>query len=57
MNKENKELWESAIGINESDGVEPSEKLEELINMNIKGQITTDEMIERLKECYEEENN
>lgn len=57
MNKENKELWESAIGINESDGVEPSEKLEELINMNIKGQITTDEMIERLKEYYEEENN
>lgn len=57
MNKENKELWESAIGINESDGVEPSEKLKELINMNIKGQITTDEMIERLKECYEEENN
>ena len=57
MNKENKELWESAIGINESDGVEPSEKLKELINMNIKGQITTEEMIEMLKKYYEEENN
>lgn len=57
MNNKNKELWESAIGINESDGVEPSKKLKELINMNIKGQITTEEMIERLKEYYEEEND
>lgn len=57
MNNETKKLWESAIGINSSDGLEASNILKELIDKNIKGEITTEEMIERLKEYYEEKSN
>ncbi len=54
MEEEKKELWNEAIEINSADGNLPSEILKNLINENIKGNLTTDEMIERLKEYYEE---
>ncbi len=54
MKDEKKELWEEAIQINSADGNPPSEILKALINENIENNLTTEEIIERLKEYYEE---
>ena len=54
MKDEKKELWKEAIEINSADGNLPSEILKVLINENIENNLTTEEIIERLKEYYEE---
>lgn len=54
---EENNIWEEAIKINSmGTNLSPSPILKELIDKNIKGEITTEEMIERLKEYYEEDN-
>ena len=45
--------WEEAIAINKVDGIDASKYLQELIEENKKGNITTKEIIERLKKYYE----
>lgn len=52
-----KETWEEAISTNVTDGLEPSDYLKKLIEENIKGNITSEEIIEKLKEYYEEKND
>lgn len=54
MKDEKKELWKEAIEINSADGNPPSEILKILIKENIENNLTTEEIIERLKEYYEE---
>ena len=46
--------WKEAISTNMVDGLEPSDYLKKLIEENIKGNITSEEIIEKLKEYYEE---
>lgn len=54
---EEKNIWDEAIGISKSStDLSPSPLLKDLINKNIKGEITVEEIIERLKEYYEEDN-
>ena len=52
-----KKIWEEAISINITEGNEPSEYLKKLIEENINGNITSEEIIEKLKEYYEEKDN
>lgn len=57
LNKESKiekrNDWETAININQLHGpIEPSEKLKELMEKEINGQIKTDEIVEILVEKY-----
>jgi len=46
--------WIDAININKIDGNEPSEFLKELIELNIEGKITEEEILVKLKEYYGE---
>ncbi len=48
------DLWKEAEGINSTNGENPSEYLQELINENEVGNKTTEEIIEDLKEYYNE---
>ena len=49
-NEEKKKEWEEAINLNQVDGNAPSKELQELIEKNIKGEVSKEEMIEELKE-------
>ena len=51
------EKWNEAIDVNITDGEEPSDFLKELIKENIKGNISSEEIVEKLKEYYDERNN
>lgn len=56
--KETKQLyWDIAIGLNKVDGLKPSKYLVNLSNQNIKGEISNDEIDEKLKEYYSKETN
>ena len=50
MNKQT--AWNFALGLIKVDGLTPSDEMLEMIEMEKRGEITTDEMIERLKEKY-----
>ena len=50
-----KENWEEAKKINQTDGNEPSTYLEDLIKENIDKEITNEEIIKTLKEHYTNE--
>lgn len=47
-----KEYWETAIGLQDVDGLKPSKYLYELSEQNINGKITTKEVKEQLSEYY-----
>jgi fido (protein-threonine AMPylation protein) len=47
------DLWETAIGLQQIDGVLPSEYLVELANQNINGEIKYETVEEKLEEYYE----
>jgi len=50
--KEKAEIWEIAIGLQQVDGLKPSAYLIELAKTHIEGDITIDEVKERLNEYY-----
>ncbi len=55
MEEETKEeKWNLAENLNQANGTEASPYLKELINEEIEGEINTEEIIERLKEHYDE---
>ncbi|MDR1085353.1 MAG: Fic family protein [Deltaproteobacteria bacterium] len=45
--------WKTAIGLQQVDGIRPSDYLVEIANKNIEGQISLDEAEQRLAEYYE----
>lgn len=50
MDKET--AWNYALGLIKVDGLAPSEEFLEMVEMEKRGEITTTEMIERIKEKY-----
>lgn len=44
--------WNYALGLNEVDGLTPSEEMLEMIEMEKRGEITDDEIIQRLDKKY-----
>lgn len=50
--KKQREYWDTAIGLQDVDGLKPSEYLYELSNQNVEGDITTAEVEERLNAYY-----
>ena len=49
--KERKEYWNTGIGLNQVDGLEPSSYLIDLAKKNIEGEINTEEVKQMLAEC------
>lgn len=49
----NETAWNYALGLIKVDGLTPSGELLEMIEMEKRGEITTDEMIKRLHEKYD----
>ena len=47
--------WNFALGMIKVDGLKPSEEMLEMIEMEKRGEITTADIIERLKEKYSNE--
>ena len=52
--KERKEYWNTGIGLNQVDGLKPSEYLIDLAQKNIEGEIDTEEVKQMLAEYYED---
>jgi fido (protein-threonine AMPylation protein) len=52
--KEKSVIWQTAIGLQEVDGLKPSNYLIEIAKANIQGDITIDEVKQRLQRYYEE---
>jgi len=48
----NETAWNYALGMIEVDGLTPSEEMLEMIEMEKRGEITDDEIIERLDKKY-----
>lgn len=44
--------WNYAVGILKVDGLTPSEEMLEMIEKEKRGEMTTDEILQRLKEKY-----
>lgn len=44
--------WNFALGLLKVDGLEPSDEMLEMIEMEKRGEITTEEIIERLNKKY-----
>ena len=44
--------WNFALGLIKVDGLTPSDEMLEMVEMEKRGEITTDEMIQRLHEKY-----
>ena len=52
MDKSKESAWDYALGMIKVDGLEPSKEMLELIEMEKRGQITTEDIIKRLNEKY-----
>lgn len=52
--KERKEYWNTGIGLNQVDGLEPSSYLIDLAKKNIEGEINTEEVKQMLAEYYKD---
>ena len=50
--RQRKEYWNTGIGLNQVDGLEPSRYLLELAKQNIEGQIGTEEIKQLLADHY-----
>lgn len=49
---ENKKAWEYALGMIKVDGLTPSEEFLKLVEKEERGEITTDEIVEKLNQKY-----
>ena len=52
MEISNETAWNYALGLIKVDGLTPSDEMLEMIEMEKRGEITTEEILERLKEKY-----
>lgn len=52
MDKSKESAWDYALGMIKVDGLEPSKEMLELIEMEKRGQITTEDIIKKLNEKY-----
>ena len=49
--------WDMAIGLQEVDNLKPSKYLEELLEENVEGNLTIEEVVKELREYYIEKEN
>ena len=57
MARDNETAWNYALGLIKVDGLTPSDECLEMVEMEKRGEITTTEMIERLRAKYDELRN
>lgn len=53
MVRDNETAWNYALGLIKVDGLTPSEEFLEMVEMEKRGEITTDDIIEKLHEKYD----
>ena len=49
---DNETAWNYALGLIKVDGLTPSDEFLEMVEMEKRGEITTEEMLEKIKEKY-----